>query len=215
MANLTTEQIEDIKNDFDKWFTKEQEKKEIVNIIDKQIEYNEKKEKIIEDFSNWYNDKKQDKKDMSDIMNAIDDKMIELSLNDKSTIYLGKLKFNYNEEYNWYEALKDVDGKEVCIHSYGLNDIGNVLKLAVKYYEELDLVNLKNCIVNEYYENDKDTELNGISKEEFINNLDLLSIQVDSKYVEYWFDDNDMYGGHSIVISKKHDEEKFTINLEG
>ena len=69
---------------------------------------------------------------MSDIMNAIDDKMIELSLNDKSTIYLGKLKFNYNEEYNWYEALKDIDGKEVCIHSYGINDIGNVLKLAGK-----------------------------------------------------------------------------------
>lgn len=43
MANLTTEQIEAIKNDFDKWFTKEQEKKEIVNKIDKQIEYNEKK----------------------------------------------------------------------------------------------------------------------------------------------------------------------------
>ena len=30
MANLTTEQIEAIKNDFDKWFTKEQEKKKLL-----------------------------------------------------------------------------------------------------------------------------------------------------------------------------------------
>lgn len=74
---------------------------------------------------------------MSDIMNAIDDKMIELSLNDKSTIYLGKLKFQYDEKYKWYEALKEIDEKEVSIHSYGLNEIEKVLKIAVKYYEEL------------------------------------------------------------------------------
>lgn len=152
---------------------------------------------------------------MSDIMSAIDDKMIELSLNDKSTIYLGKLKFNYNEEYKWYEALKEIDGKKICIHSYGLNDIENVLKLAVKYYDELNILNLKEFVVNKYYENDKDTELNGISKEEFINNLDLLSIQVDSKYVEYWFDDNDMYGGHNIIVSKKHDEDKYLVDMAG
>ncbi|MBQ7140895.1 MAG: DUF2262 domain-containing protein [Bacilli bacterium] len=108
-----------------------------------------------------------------------------------------------------------IDGKETSIHSYGLNDIENVLKLAVKYYEEINLVSLKEYIVNEFYEKDKNTELNGISKEEFTNNLELLSIQVDSKYVEYWFDDNDMYGGHSIVVTKKHDEDKMEVNLEG
>jgi hypothetical protein len=216
MTNLTTEQIEDIKNDFDKWFTKEQEKKEIVDKIDKQIEYNEKKEKIIEDFSNWYNDKKQEKKDMSDIMNAIDDKMIELALNDKSTIYLGKLKFNYDEKCKWYEAVKEIDGKEVSIHSYGLNEIEKVLKLAVKYYEELDLTNLKNYIADNSYEQDKyEWQFENITKDEFIKNLTLVAIEVDTRRVEYWFDDNDMYGGHSITVRKKHDDDKMKINLEG
>lgn len=152
---------------------------------------------------------------MSDIMNAIHDKMIELSLNDKSTIYLGKLKFQYDEKYKWYEALKEIDEKEVSIHSYGLNEIEKVLKLAVKYYEELDLINLKNCIANAWYENDKDNELEGISRETFVNNLKLIAIEVSTRTVNYWFDDNNMYGGHNIIVSKKHDEDKYLIDMAG
>ena len=172
---------------------------------------NNKKEEIIKDFDKWY----ESKKIIENSIDMIDDKMIENAIAEKKDIYTKNLIFKYNEEYKWYEVEKEVEGKKILIHSYGLSDLKNVLKLASRYYNELDILSLKECIVNEYYENDKDTELNGITKENFINNLDLLSIQVDSKYVEYWFDDNDMYGGHSIVISKKHDDDKIQINLEG
>lgn len=147
--------------------------------------------------------------------NKIDDKMIELALNDKSTIFLGKLKFNYDEKYKWYEALEEIDGKEVSIHSYGLNEIEKVLKLAVKYFEELDLINLKKCIADAWYENDKDNELEGISRETFVNNLKLIAIEVSTKTVDYWFDDNLMYGGHNIIVSKKHDEDKYLVDMAG
>ena len=95
-------------------------------------------------FDKWYEEKAK----LNEAVKMIDDKMIELALNDKSTIYLSKLKFNYDEKYKWYETLKEIDGKEVSIHSYGLNDIEKVLKLTVKYYEELDLTKLKNYIAN-------------------------------------------------------------------
>lgn len=201
---MENEKKEQILNDFDKWYDNKKSLDEAVEKIDRQIKINSAVDGICQKIDN-----------QQENFNKIDEKMIENAINEKGTIFLGGLVFHYNEEYNWYETSKEIDGKETSIHSYGLNDIENVLKLAVKYYEGIDLVSLKKCIVNEYYEKDKDTELNGISKEEFTNNLELLSIQVDSKYVEYWFDDNDMYGGHSIVITKKHDEEKITINLEG
>lgn len=98
---------------------------------------------------------------------------------------------------------------------------GNVLiiDLNVKkiYFqnEELDLINLKNCIANAWYENDKDNELEGISRETFVNNLKLIAIEVSIRTVNYWFDDNNMYGGHNIIVSKKHDEDKYLIDMAG
>lgn len=81
--------------------------------------------------------------------------------------------------------------------------------------EGLDLINLKNCIANAWYENDKDNELEGISRETFVNNLKLIAIKVSTRTVNYWFDDNNMYGGHNIIVSKKHDEDKYLIDMAG
>ena len=65
------------------------------------------------------------------------------------------------------------------------------------------------------YEKDKDGELKNITLEQFNSSISLLSISVDNNYVEYWFDDNDIYGGHNIVISKKHEENEYNVNLAG
>lgn len=202
---------EEILNDFDKWYEEKNKLDKEVEKIDKQIRINKAMDildkAIQKDIDN--------KNFIESAVNKIDDKMIELALNDKSTIYLGKLKFNYDEKYKWYEALKEIDGKEISIHSYGLNEIEKVLKLAVKYYEDLDLIYLKNCIANAWYENDKDNELEGISRETFVNNLKLIAIEVSTRTVNYWFDDNNMYGGHNIIVSKKHDEDKYLVDMAG
>lgn len=189
----------------------QEEKDEIVNKIDKQIKINELKEKLYTEL-----DKEFIRKDkLEEAVKKIDDKMLENALNEKGPIFAGGIRYLYQPEYKWYEATKEIDGEEINIHSYDLNNIGNVLNLASDYFKNLDISRLKEIISNEYYESDKDGELQGITKEQFINNLSLLSISVDNNYVEYWFDDNDMYGGHNIVVSKKHDSEKYTIDLAG
>lgn len=208
---LDNNKKEEIINNFDKWYEEKNKLNEEVNKIDRQIRIN----KAI-DFLDKEMQKDIDKqKKIDELVKMVDDKIIELALNDKSTIYLGKLKFNYDEKYKWYEALKEIDGKEVSIHSYGLNEIEKVLKFAVEYFEELDLINLKKCIADAWYENDKDNELEGISRETFVNNLKLIAIEVSTKTVNYWFDDNNMYGGHNIIVSKKHDEDKYLIDMAG
>lgn len=202
---------EEIFNDFDKWYKEKQKLNEDVEKIDKQVRIN----KAVDILDKAIQKDIDNKNFIESAANKIDDKMIELALNDKSTIFLGKLKFNYDEKYKWYEALEEIDGKEVSIHSYGLNEIEKVLKLAVKYFEELDLINLKKCIADAWYENDKDNELEGISRETFVNNLKLIAIEVSTKTVDYWFDDNLMYGGHNIIVSKKHDEDKYLVDMAG
>lgn len=202
---------EEIFNDFDKWYKEKQKLNEDVEKIDKQVRIN----KAVDILDKAIQKDIDNKNFIESAANKIDDKMIELALNDKSTIFLGKLKFNYDEKYKWYEALEEIDGKEVSIHSYGLNEIEKVLKLAVKYFEELDLINLKKCIADAWYENDKDNELEGISRETFVNNLKLIAIVVSTKTVDYWFDDNLMYGGHNIIVSKKHGEDKYLVDMAG
>lgn len=201
----------EIFNDFDKWYEEEQKLNEDVEKIDKQVRIN----KAVDILDKAIQKDIDNKNFIESATNKIDDKMIELALNDKSTIFLGKLKFNYDEKYKWYEALEEIEGKEVSIHSYGLNEIEKVLKLAVKYFEELDLINLKKCIADAWYENDKDNELEGISRETFVNNLKLIAIEVSTRTVDYWFDDNLMYGGHNIIVSKKHDEDKYLVDMAG
>lgn len=187
----------------------QEEKDKIISNIDRQIKINDAVDRICEKIDKDIEEKSK----IESAIKMIDDKMFENVLNEKGPIFTNGLMFKYNKEYDWYETIKEIDGKKVTIHSCGLNDIKNVLDLATTYFKDIDITILKNYIVSEYYELNKDLE--GISKEKFINNLSLISIQVDSKYVEYWFDDNNMYGGHNIIVSKKHDEEKITIDLAG
>lgn len=120
MTNLTNEKMEELKKDFDRWYK------------EKNGEDNKKKNL---DINTMTEDEKKE------LVDKIDKKMIEYALEEKGPILLGGLTFHYDEKCKWYEALKEVDGTKVSIHSYGLNEIKNVLKLAVKYYEELDLIN--------------------------------------------------------------------------
>lgn len=208
---MEQEQKDKIIKDFDKWYEEKNKLDKEVEKIDKQIRINKAMDILDKSIQKDIDEKNL----IESAVNKIDDKIIELSLNEKSDILLSKLNFHYDEKYKWYEALKEIDGKEVSIHSYGLNEIEKVLKLAVKYYEELDLIYLKNCIANAWYENDKDNELEGISRETFVNNLKLIAIEVSTRIVNYWFDDNNMYGGHNIIVSKKHDEDKYLVDMAG
>lgn len=208
---MEQEQKDKIIKDFDKWYEEKNKLDKEVEKIDKQIRIN----KAMDILDKTIQKDIDEKNLIESAVNKIDDKIIELSLNEKSDILLGKLNFHYDEKYKWYEALKEIDGKEVSIHSYGLNEIEKVLKLAIKYYEGLDLIYLKNCIANAWYENDKDNELEGISRETFVNNLKLIAIEVSTRIVNYWFDDNNMYGGHNIIVSKKHDEDKYLVDMAG
>ncbi|MBR2712883.1 MAG: DUF2262 domain-containing protein [Bacilli bacterium] len=185
----------------------QEEKEQIINKIDRQI----KIDKAVEDICKKIDD---DKK-LDEEVKKIDSKIIEICVREKSPIKIGNINFTYNEKYDWYESSVDIDNENICIHTYGMNNIEDSLNKAIKYFDNLDVNKLKNIIADEYYESDKDGELQGTTREEFLNNLSLVSIQVDSKYVEYWFDDNDMYGGHNIVVSTKHDEEKYTIDMAG
>lgn len=165
---------EEILNNFDKWYEEKNKLDKEVEKIDKQVRIN----KAIDILDKAIQKDIDEKNFVETAEKMIDDKIIENALSEKKSIYLGVLKFNYDEKYKWYEALKEIDGKEVSIHSYGLNEIEKVLKLAVKYYEELDLIYLKNCIANSWYENDKDNELEGISRETFVNNLKLIALKL-------------------------------------
>lgn len=104
-----------------------------------------------------------------------------------------------NKLYDIKNIRKDIQN---LISGNGLIIDLNVKKIYFQN-EELDLINLKNCIAKAWYENDKDNELEGISRETFANNLKLIVIEVSTRTVNYWFDDNNMYGGHNIIVSKK------------
>lgn len=195
MTNLTNEKMEELKKDFDRWYKEKNEEDK----INKNLDIN-----------------KMTEEEKKELVSKIDKKMIEYALEEKGPILLGGLTFHYDEKCKWYEALKQINGTEVSIHSYGLNNLEKVLGLAVKYYKELDLSNLKEYIADDSYEQDKVTwQFENITKQEFINNLTLVAIEVDETRVEYWFDDNDMYAGHSITVRKKHDDDKMEVNLEG
>lgn len=185
----------------------QEEKDKIVENIDSQIKINNAVE--------FLSKKMDEKKKLDEEVKKIDSKIIEICVSEKSPIKIGNVNFTYNEKYDWYESSVDIENKNICIHTYGMNNIEDSLNQAIKYFDNLDITKLKNVIADEYYESDKDGELQGVSREDFLNNLSLISIQVDSKYVEYWFDDNDMYGGHNIVVSTKHDEEKYSIDMAG
>lgn len=136
----------------------------------------------------------------------------------KENITVNGIEFKYNEKEQAYGKIIKVEEKDVLVviyDSYVGDNVEKALQYAVKYINELNIEELKNIIVKECYEKDKDGELKNITLEQFNSSTSLLSISVDNNYVEYWFDDNDIYGGHNIVISKKHEDNEYNVNLAG
>jgi len=115
-----------------------------------------------------------------------------------------------------YDGTVVVGGKELGV-SIILEDEGETEKveqLMSTFFNEIDtlLPKAKECIAEKYLElyndnwrfgdDDKDDEDKPeLTKEEFMEALSLRSLLFYSKDVEVFFDDNDMFLGHSLIAS--------------
>ena len=121
-----------------------------------------------------------------------------------------------------YEGTVVLNGEEFGV-SIILEDEGETEKveqLMSTFFNEIDtlLPKAKECIANEFLDlyNDNwrfgDDEDNPdkpeLTKEEFMENLSLRSLLFYSEDVEVFFDDNDMFLGHSLIASE-FDGENF------
>ena len=122
-----------------------------------------------------------------------------------------------------YDGMVVVGGKELGV-SIILEDEGETEKveqLMNTFFSEIDTLSqkAKECIVNEFLDlyndnwrfgdDDKDDEDKPeLTKEEFMEALSLRSLLFYSEDVEVFFDDNDMFLGHSLIASE-FDGENF------
>lgn len=133
----------------------------------------------------------------------------------KEYIEINGKKFKFNEKENAYGTIIEANDKKILVMAsliYCKDKIEETLEKASNYIDNLDIKILKKVIVDNGYYNQ--TELN-ISQEEFLNQIYLKYIFVSPSIVEYWFDDNNLYGGHEITVSKFHDSEIYNVNLAG
>lgn len=128
-------------------------------------------------------------------------------------IIIGDIKFKYNAKEEAYGTIIDMDGNKVLVKSYDLDNIKMSLKIAAKLIKELSIDALKEFIARTFYDNE--SEDLGLTRDEFKEAIDLDVITIDKTYIEYWFDDGEIYGGHSIVLTNKIGEEKMTIEIAG
>lgn len=143
----------------------------------------------------------------------------------KEYIEINDKKFKFVEKENAYGIAIDVEDKKAIVIvslTYCKDNLEDALEKASKCIDNLDINKLKNTIVDNLYQEEDDwygVDENGNSikytKEEYISKLQLKTISVDNIYAEYWFDDNDMYGGHDILITQKHDENTYNVELAG
>ncbi len=115
-----------------------------------------------------------------------------------------------------YDGTVVVGGKELDV-SIILEDEGETEKveqLMSTFFNEIDtlLPKAKECIANEFLDlyndnwrfgdNDEDDEDKPeLTKEEFMEGLSLQSLLFYSEEVKVFFDDNDMFFGHSLIAS--------------
>ena len=115
-----------------------------------------------------------------------------------------------------YDGTVVVGGKELGV-SIILEDEGETEKveqLMNTFFSEIDTLSqkAKECIVNEFLDlyndnwrfgNDEedDPDKPELTKEEFMEALSLRSLLFYSEDVEVFFDDNDMFLGHSLIAS--------------
>jgi hypothetical membrane spanning protein len=115
-----------------------------------------------------------------------------------------------------YEGTVVLNGEEFGV-SIILEDEGETEKveqLMSTFISEIDtlLPKAKECIANEFLDlyndnwrfgddDEDDPDKPELTKEEFMENLSLQSLLFYSEDVEVFFDDNDMFFGHSLIAS--------------
>ena len=115
-----------------------------------------------------------------------------------------------------YDVTVVVGGKELGV-SIILEDEGETEKveqLMNTFFSEIDTLSqkAKECIVNEFLDlyndnwrfgddDEDDPDKPELTKEEFMEALSLRSLLFYSEDVEVFFDDNDMFLGHSLIAS--------------
>ena len=115
-----------------------------------------------------------------------------------------------------YDGTVVVGGKELGV-SIILEDEGETEKveqLMNTFFSEIDTLSqkAKECIVNEFLDlyndnwrfgddDEDDPDKPELTKEEFMEALSLRSLLFYSEDVEVFFDDNDMFLGHSLIAS--------------
>ena len=115
-----------------------------------------------------------------------------------------------------YDGAVVVGGKELGV-SIILEDEGETEKieqLMNTFFSEIDTLSpkAKECIANEFLDlyndnwrfgddDEDDPDKPELTKEEFMENLSLQSLLFYSEDVEVFFDDNDMFFGHSLIAS--------------
>lgn len=125
-----------------------------------------------------------------------------------------------------YDGTVVVGGKELDV-SIILEDEGETKKveqLISTFFNEIDtlLPKAKECIANEFLdlyndnwrfgdEDEDDEDKPELTKEEFMEGLSLQSLLFYSEDVEVFFDDNDMFLGHSLIASD-FDGENFNYS---
>ena len=125
-----------------------------------------------------------------------------------------------------YDGTVVVGGKELGV-SIILEDEGETEKveqLMSTFFNEIDtlLPKAKECIANEFLDlyndnwrfgddDEDDPDKPELTKEEFMEALSLRSLLFYSEDVEVFFDDNDMFLGHSLIASD-FDGENFNYS---
>ena len=125
-----------------------------------------------------------------------------------------------------YDGTVVVGGKELGV-SIILEDEGETEKveqLMSTFFNEIDtlLPKAKECIANEFLDlyndnwrfgddDEDDEDKPELTKEEFMEGLSLQSLLFYSEDVEVFFDDNDMFFGHSLIASD-FDGENFNYS---
>ena len=115
-----------------------------------------------------------------------------------------------------YDGTEVINGEELGV-SIILEDEGETEKveqLMNTFFSEIDTLSqkAKECIVNEFLDlyndnwrfgddDEDDPDKPELTKEEFMDALSLRSLLFYSEDVEVFFDDNDMFLGHSLIAS--------------
>lgn len=133
--------------------------------------------------------------------------------------YLGIIK--YSDEYDWYEGKINLETGEAI--EFFLNvedDFSEVLKYTQKIISNLSQqsANYKNFIADKLLDlyNDTWSEDEVIDKPEFCRRIAIESVQVyDDGSVEIFYEDGDLFAGHTILIYINSNGELVDVDIAG